>query len=675
MTYIDDSKHIVSMYNKYVNISKIRENEIRAEIQQSWDRCKEYGIKVSDNGSNLILDDKKIEKLKAKKRDLIGIAKPIMENLFQFVSGTGFLIVLSDERGFVLEVLGETNTLEKANNINIVIGSNWAEEHGGTNGIGTALALQKPVQITGIEHYIKGLQSWTCSAAPIYDDNGRNTGIMQISGPSYATHLHTLGMIVAAVKAVEEQMRTEKRNQELALVNSHLENIFYHMSDGVLIFNQELICTNVNSVAEKILNIEAANLVNKKCESIFVSKNTAKLNSLIRSGNSFSDVEIFFESDKSSTKSYLVSGDITHDRKGKISDVVLFIYSINKINKIVNRFSGAQATFCFEDIIGQSPQLKDAIRSAKAAAETDSTVVLEGETGTGKEIFAQSIHNRSSRRNGPFVALNCGAIPRELIDSELFGYVDGAFTGARKGGRPGKFELANGGTLFLDEIIDLNFSKQVSLLRAIQERKIVRVGGNNEIPVDVRIIVATNKNLKEQVERGLFRQDLFYRLNVLKINLPPLRNRVGDIPLLFKHFFTKECKKLGKQIKEADKEFIEKLQKYDWPGNVREIQNVAERVACNLDTEYLTSINLPQDIIIPQFIPDIEAVSPDSGLNKHIVLNTLRTIEKEKKEDMEKRYIVGYLEEYGGNISKVAERMGVSRTTIYRKIKLYGIEN
>ena len=218
--------------------------------------------------------------------------------------------------------------------------------------------------------------------------------------------------------------------------------------------------------------------------------------------------------------------------------------------------------------------MKETIEVARMAARSSSNVLIEGESGTGKELFAQAIHNASKRSAGPFVAVNCGAIPRELIASELFGYSEGAFTGAKKGGNPGKFELADGGTLFLDEIGDMPLEQQVALLRVIQEKSVSRIGSNQVIPVDVRIICATNKNLLELMQTGRFRQDLYYRLNVINLRILPLRERKEDIPVLFQHFL-QQMNQEGNQLSQQD--VIEHLLSYDWPGNVRELQNVVER--------------------------------------------------------------------------------------------------
>lgn len=301
-----------------------------------------------------------------------------------------------------------------------------------------------------------------------------------------------------------------------------------------------------------------------------------------------------------------------------------------------------------------------------SVVRNDSNVLIIGESGTGKEVFAQAIHNQSSRRNGPFVAVNCGAIPRELISSELFGYVEGAFTGANRRGRPGKFELASGGTLFLDEIGDMPFEQQVALLRVLQEKKIVRIGGQNVVPVDVRIICATNKDLLKEVERGNFRQDLYYRLNVFSVSLPPLRNRQEDISLFLDYFLERWAAKDGVPRKQVEPDVVLYLQQYHWPGNIRELQNVMERMVGLCSGDIIGIDNLPPEILAPTPPP---ALVPD----KPVAVTTLREKRKDVLAERERQEIINLLSKYGGNISRVARAMEISRNTVYRKIKQYNI--
>ncbi|MBP2666789.1 MAG: sigma54 specific transcriptional regulator, partial [Firmicutes bacterium] len=305
------------------------------------------------------------------------------------------------------------------------------------------------------------------------------------------------------------------------------------------------------------------------------------------------------------------------------------------------------------------------------AATSFSNVLLQGESGTGKELFAQAIHHHSERSEGPFIAVNCGAIPRELISSELFGYEEGAFSGAKRGGRPGKFELAAGGTLFLDEIADMPLEQQVALLRVLQEKKLVRIGGERVIPADVRVICATNKTLLNEVEKGAFRQDLYYRLNVISITVPPLRERGNDIIVLFQHIIDKIGKERGHKYS-VDEKVLECLRRYNWPGNVRELYNVAERVVSISEEQTIMLRHLPPEIYSPQEHADRFELQPFPQVVLGDSIKQQRVLAMEQTEQAE---IVAFLNQYGGNISRVAKKLGVARTTIYRKLQRYGIDN
>ncbi len=327
---------------------------------------------------------------------------------------------------------------------------------------------------------------------------------------------------------------------------------------------------------------------------------------------------------------------------------------------LVNKYSGMRAVYNFEDIIGESKEIKKVINYAKSISSSPSTVLIEGESGTGKELLAQSIHNYGDRRENSFIALNCGAIPKSLIESELFGYEDGAFTGARRGGHAGKFELANGGTLFLDEIGEMPLDMQVSLLRVLQEGYVTRVGGDKIIPVDVRIIAATNKDLKKEVEKGTFRQDLYYRLSVIPIKLPPIRERKGDLPILIKYFFRIKSIKLNKPMPHIKEDIYHNMLQYNWQGNIRELENFIENIV-NLRGD--SSFMLEEDF---KNIEDKHNFHENNiGL---LYSNKIRTLE-----EIEKEAIINTVNEYNRNMSQSAKALGITRATLYSKLKKYNI--
>ncbi|NLP24800.1 MAG: sigma 54-interacting transcriptional regulator, partial [Syntrophomonadaceae bacterium] len=300
---------------------------------------------------------------------------------------------------------------------------------------------------------------------------------------------------------------------------------------------------------------------------------------------------------------------------------------------------------------------------AKAASQNKSTILIQGESGTGKEMFAQSIHNQSPFSDGPFIAVNCGAIPRELVGSELFGYVEGAFTGARRGGSPGKFELAQGGTLFLDEIGDMPLEQQAALLRVLQEKQVSRLGSSKAIPVNVRVICATNRDLYNEVQKGTIRKDLYFRLNVISLRIPPLRERPEDIDLLLKHFLIQGDPEWLEHTPTIDPAVWKLLKNYPWPGNVRELQNFAERIQFAVKDYSIKLEDLPYEI---QTLHEKETVRPIMSMPANLNI-------KQQLAEVEAQQIKALLLQFNGNVSRVAEALGVSRRTVDRRIKKYGL--
>lgn len=388
---------------------------------------------------------------------------------------------------------------------------------------------------------------------------------------------------------------------------------------------------------------------------------------LLKNGKNFEDIEVVFVLPEEEMHC-LASGVALADDSGSTYGL-LILRTVAEVSRLISKISGNQAKVRFPDIIGESSQMRKLITFAKKIANTDGTVIIEGESGTGKELFAQSIHNASPRRNGPFVAINCGSIPRDLIASELFGYAEGAFTGAKKGGKPGKFEIANSGTIFLDEIGDMPLEQQISLLRVIQERAVQRVGGEKVIPVDVRIVCATNKSLYQEIVSGSFRQDLYYRLNVISLEIPALRSRKEDIPVLFDHFLHK-LNRSGQAI-QVEEDVYKALMHYDWPGNVRELQNVTERTFFMCRGDVISAEDLPNHVQgrTEYQYSVMEAVE---GVTQ-ITLADKRKEEKQWKEADEKVKILRLLKENDGNVTKAAAALGVSRTAFYRKLKKYSV--
>lgn len=333
---------------------------------------------------------------------------------------------------------------------------------------------------------------------------------------------------------------------------------------------------------------------------------------------------------------------------------------INKYKGEIERIEGVH--YSFDSIISRNSKMEYLKNIGKMAAETNSTVFITGESGTGKELFAQAIHKASYRKDKGFIAINCAAIPRELLESELFGYEEGTFTGAIKGGKPGKFEQANGGTIFLDEIGSMPLEMQVKILRVLEEREFERIGGHKKILLDVRVIAATNENIEEQISKGKFREDLFYRLNVIPIEIPPLRERLEDIEPLSKDILNRLLKEMYLNDKTISKQAINILKGYGWPGNVRELRNVLERAINLTPGKIITPEKLPERIINKINYKNLGYMT-DVPLLKDMV-------SKVEKETIEKALTIS-----NGNKTLAAKMLGIHRTSLYKKINKYNIED
>ncbi len=340
--------------------------------------------------------------------------------------------------------------------------------------------------------------------------------------------------------------------------------------------------------------------------------------------------------------------------------VVITFRESKSVHRLVNKVVGYKANYKFKDIVTSNDKMINMINFAKRASRSDCNILIEGPSGTGKELVAQAIHNYSQRSDGPFVAVNCASIPRDLMESEFFGYDKGAFTGAAKEGHPGKFELADGGTIFLDELGELPLDMQSKLLRVLDNNTIVRVGGNYEKKLDVRIIGATNKELKKEVSKKTFREDLYYRLNVMNIKTIPLKERKEDIETLARHFVNSLNFKNKAKYKLITTDYINELKKHDWPGNVRELRNAIER-------DYYSS---EKDIICVQSLEKSQIIEANFNNEKASDVDEIVPIDI-----LERESIIKAINFCGGNILKSAEMLGISRATIYRKIKKYNIND
>ena len=628
-------------------------------IENSHKRSESYGVEKKSSYSRKILFGEELEKILNENKELIEVSKLYINMVFSAVMDNEFIIILTDNNGCILYIKGaEESSNSKLNCVNLTVGAYMDEQNIGTNAMGTAISEDECVQITASEHYIAGLQGLTCSAAPIHNTNGELIGTLNLTGRSNMKHPHTLGLVVFGVKAIENELDNKKINNILTQTYNYMESIIDNFDKGIMILDKEGKITNINKFGAEIFNKDKDILLKEEVHYILPD-----LGNILKELDT--DKSIVIKEVKlkhaSKYKTKLVFKGIRH--KEKIIGIVVTM-SNEKEEREIKDSTGAFLNF--NDIIGGSAAIVNVVTISKIISNSPSTVLIEGESGTGKEVLAQAMHNYSLRRGNKFVAINCGAIPASLIESELFGYEDGTFTGGKKGGKPGKFEIASGGTLFLDEIGEMPLEMQVNLLRVLQDGKVTRLGGSTEITIDVRVIAATNKKLKKEVEKGNFREDLYYRLCVIPIKLPPLRERKGDVEKLIEYFLRIKSFKLNKVMPKIKEELYNNLLSYNWPGNIRQLENYIENIV-NLDGKL--SFDLWEDCD-----EKINEVTKKDAIDTNHYENCEVKKENFNLEELESKAINEAIKSCNYNMTKVAKALGISRNTLYLKIKKYKIE-
>lgn len=639
--YID---FIAKAWRDFILTKKVSP-KVRNEIGDSWIRCINHGVDPYNGKGNV--KHSNINELINRNSEFISVARPIMESIYSMVRGSGFALFLTDKDGYILDVIGDEDIMERATELNFLQGELWAENIVGTNAIGTSLYLNKPIQTIGAEHYGINQHSWTCSAAPIHDEDDNLIGCINMSGKYCDANSHTLGIVTAAAQSIQKQM-------ELAISYKLLNVTFDSISEGMIVTDEYMKVKRINGRALKILNISLEEAMNMNIGEVLNGVDFEKI--LKEKSEYLNNLECDFSINNEIIK--CVIDVFPLNVKGNNNGMVITFTEVKMIHKLVNKFAGYKAKYQFKDIITNNEEMKKMITIAKKAAKSDCNILIQGESGTGKELISQSIHNYSERSKGPFVAVNCASIPSELVESELFGYEKGAFTGASKEGHPGKFELADGGTIFLDEIGELPLDIQSKLLRVLDNEKITRVGGTHEKQLDVRVIGATNRMLKKEISKKNFREDLYYRLSVIEIKTIPLRQRKDDIDLLVNEFIQNlNTKNIGKAIK-VSQTYMNELKKCDWQGNIRELKNVVERDYYLSEDEFMNINTLNYNHID-------ETINEEKVIDEEIKIVPL--------EEVEKSAIKYAVEKCNGNLQLAAKLLKIGRATLYRKIKKYEI--
>ena len=460
----------------------------------------------------------------------------------------------------------------------------------------------------------------------------------------------------ALVRAIQDCIDiVEIRNMDLEK-EERLKTIIHSVSDGIITLDESENINVVNNSAEKIFNFNGGCIVGKKPAKARINKD---LKNVLVNKVQLNDTLIKVN------KVCLLANRKRVKVNEQTTGTIFTFQDITKIERLERQIrkelysKGLVAKYYFKDIIHKSKIMEKVIKTAQYFAKTDSTILVSGESGTGKELFAQSIHNDSLREKGPFVAINCSALPENILESELFGYEEGAFTGARKGGKVGLFELAHKGTIFLDEIGQMSLMVQNRLLRVLQEKEVMRVGGDRIIPVDIRVISATNQDLTEKIRQGLFREDLYYRLNILSLDIPPLRQRKEDLQLLIDHISKKFYMKMGKNSQKITKNIMEEFYNHDWPGNVRELENLIESYFI------LNGYEQGENYVLDRFKKKSSCFREIDEIKE---INEV-TVQIDTLENMILNIISQLYQKLDGNKTELMQTLDISRTTLWRKIK------
>ncbi len=538
----------------------------------------------------------------------------------------------------------------------------FTESFAGTNAVDLAIRYREPQVTAGAEHTCRALHETSLYAFPMQAKDGGLLGCMAFFTLSKTGQSNAQAIISLASVLMEAVIEADLSRSQLARKFAEQRAIADAMKDGTMVVNRDGVVEYMNAPAGQILKVDPQRSMGRKLADVLGIEPV--IAPIFESGTGYSDEEVRLK--KGSVDLHLLDTAVPiKDGGGNVLSVVNTFREFRRVAQVAQKFGGNQAHYTFDDVIGRSPAMTQAVDIARRAAAGVSNVLITGESGTGKELFAQGIHLASPRAGGPFVAVNCAALPRDLIEAELFGYMPGSFTGASKSGRPGKFEIASGGTIFLDEISEMPLDVQAKLLRVLQEREIVRVGGTDPVPIDVRLVAAMNRDVRSLVAGGGFREDLYYRINVIEITVPALRERADDVRLLADHYVKRYAAALGRPVKGIIEPVLRHLESYSWPGNVRELQNTIERMVNFAEDEMIgEGLELPNDRKAQATLSQAT-----KSANEELELASLPTLEQ-----VERKLIEDALKAANYNVSQVALALDVTKPRLYRMIDRHGIQ-
>lgn len=598
-------------------------------LARSWRRSMAAGLTPCGRLATENLSGSQLQRTLARNHDLVSHSRPIMEYLFEQVSHSHSMVILADNHGVLMHTLGDADFLGKAERVALKSGASWHEQQRGTNAIGTALAEANVVEIHGAEHFLERNGFLTCAAAPILSCKGELMGILDISGDQRSHHPHTLGLVKTAARMIENRLLIACSQRQMRLhLHSRAEGIGT-VAEGIVTLSEDGWIVGANRQALSLLGLAAIDI---GATPLFRVLDT-RLEDILTQARQRLQQPILVQ------------------QRGKALYAMVHVEQKPAVS--VTRPAPTPAVDALARLDTGDGLWRASADKARRILGKPITLLLHGESGVGKELFARAVHDASPQKKGPFVAINCAALPENLIEAELFGYVPGAFTGGRKEGSLGRLREAEGGTLFLDEIGDMPLGLQTRLLRVLQERQVTPLGGGQTIDVHFSLICATQHNLREAALAGRFRSDLYYRINGLTLNLPALRERSDFVALtekLLRDLGDGACLHVAPDL-------LASLAAYHWPGNLRQYASVLRTAVAMLDAHEtcIGPLHLSDDLIEELSLANTTA--PQAATQPGNLA------------EMSRLAIHQALQDAHGNISAAARRLGVSRQTLYRKMK------
>ncbi|MFM0281219.1 sigma-54-dependent Fis family transcriptional regulator [Paraburkholderia sediminicola] len=641
-------------------------------IAQAHARSLEVGLRASETPDFQPLRRLALRELVDRNQSLYTHALPVMETLHAQIVDTQSMVLLTDNHGVILHSLGDSDFVEKANRVALCPGVSWAEADRGTNAIGTALIDGQPTVVHAGEHFLHANRILTCSCAPIADPFGRTIGALDVSGDTRGFHKHTLALVRMSAQMIENHLFS---NQFVDAIRVHFHaraEFIGTLYEGLAAFAPDGTFLSANRSALFQFGQPLADLQRQTFDALFGIAFARLLQQIARApGESIvltlpSGVRVVARGEFAAPR-YVASAEGFPDAARTVT---------SSGTRAAGRPCEAPPLATLETLDTGDATVSAILRRVAKLRGRDIPILVLGKTGTGKEWLARAIHHDSPRRAAPFIALNCASLPDTLIEAELFGYEDGAFTGAKKRGSVGKIVQADGGTLFLDEIGDMPLAQQVRLMRVLQERTVVPLGGTRAIPVDLRVVCATHRNLRAMIEAGTFREDLYYRINGLVVTLPALRER-SDLAALVERMLAlqPDGERLPRRVSD---EVLERFAQCRWPGNLRQLANVLRTASIMAEgAEQIELEDLPEDFLqdcaaIPlheaHIGTDVQSCRQD-GSTDGMTIATDAPAPPCRKEEWQSALIAQTLARHTGNVSAAARELGLARNTVYRYLR------